>query len=53
VDRFLRRDISFLDIAQLVERVLQLDWQVPVEEIEAILQVDREARIKFEEVLKR
>ena len=53
VERFLRRDISFLKIAQLVEQVLQLDWQVPVDQIEAILQVDREARIKFEEILKR
>jgi len=52
VDRFLSRDISFLEITQLVEQVLQVDWKVPVEEIEAILQVDREARIKAVEILK-
>jgi 1-deoxy-D-xylulose-5-phosphate reductoisomerase len=52
VDRFLSREISFLEIAQLVEQVLQLEWQVPVEEIEAILQVDREARIRAVEILK-
>ena len=52
VDRFLSRDISFLEIAQLVEQVLQVDWKVPVEEIEAILQVDREARIKAVEISK-
>jgi 1-deoxy-D-xylulose-5-phosphate reductoisomerase len=50
VDHFLNREISFLKIAQLVEQVLQLDWQVPVGEIQAILQVDREARAKFEEI---
>lgn len=53
VDRFLNREISFLEIAQLVEQVLQFDWKVPVEEIEEILQVDRQARIKLEEILKR
>jgi len=52
VDRFLSRDISFLEIAQLVEQVLQVDWKVPVEEIEAIMQVDREARTKAVEILK-
>ena len=52
VQRFLHRELSFLGIPQLVEQVLQLDWQVPVQEIVAILQVDREARIKFEEIWK-
>jgi 1-deoxy-D-xylulose-5-phosphate reductoisomerase len=52
VRRFLDRELSFLEIPELVEKVLQLDWQIPVQEIEAILQVDREARIKFEEILK-
>jgi 1-deoxy-D-xylulose-5-phosphate reductoisomerase len=52
VDRFLARELSFLEIAQLVEQLLQLDWQVPVESIEAVLQVDREARIKAEAILK-
>jgi 1-deoxy-D-xylulose-5-phosphate reductoisomerase len=52
VDRFLRRELSFLEIAQVVERVLQADWQVPVEEIDEILQVDREARIRLEETIK-
>jgi 1-deoxy-D-xylulose-5-phosphate reductoisomerase len=51
VDRFIGRSISFLQIAEAVEKVLQVDWQVPVEEIEAILEVDREARIKLEEIL--
>jgi 1-deoxy-D-xylulose-5-phosphate reductoisomerase len=52
VDRFLGRGISFLEIAQVVEQVLQVDWQVPVEEIEEILEVDRQARIKAVEILK-
>jgi 1-deoxy-D-xylulose-5-phosphate reductoisomerase len=52
VDRFLSRELSFLEIARLVEQVLQLDWGYPVESIEAVLQVDREARIKAEEILK-
>ena len=52
VDRFLDRGISFLEIAPVVEQVLQADWQAPVEEIEEILQVDREARIKAAEILK-
>lgn len=52
VQRFLNREISFLEIARLVEEVLQIDWQVPAEEIEEILQVDREARIRLEELLK-
>jgi 1-deoxy-D-xylulose-5-phosphate reductoisomerase len=52
VQRFLHRELHFLDIPQLVEQVLQMDWQVPVQEIEAILQVDREARVKFEEISK-
>jgi 1-deoxy-D-xylulose-5-phosphate reductoisomerase len=52
VDRFLHRGLSFLEIPQLVEKVLQVDWKVPVEEIEAILQVDREARIRAVEILK-
>jgi 1-deoxy-D-xylulose-5-phosphate reductoisomerase len=51
VDRFLRRDISFLEIAKLVEQVLQFDWKAPVGEIESILRVDREARIKTREIL--
>jgi 1-deoxy-D-xylulose-5-phosphate reductoisomerase len=52
VDRFLRRGISFLEISQLVEQVLQADWQVPVEQIDEILQVDRRARKKAQEILK-
>ena len=52
VERFLRRDISFLDIAQAVEQVMQADWQTPVLEIEEILEVDRQARVRLDEVLK-
>jgi 1-deoxy-D-xylulose-5-phosphate reductoisomerase len=52
VERFLRRELTFLEVPRLVEQVLQLDWQVPVQEIEAILHVDRRARIKAEEILK-
>ncbi len=52
VERFLRRDISFLDIAQAVEQVMQADWQTPVLEIEEILEVDRQARVRLEETLK-
>jgi len=51
-ERFLRRDISFLDIAQAVEQVMQADWQTPVLEIEEILEVDRQARVRLEETLK-
>ena len=52
VERFLRRELPYLEIARLVERVLQLDWQVAVQEIEAILQVDRQARNETEGILK-
>jgi 1-deoxy-D-xylulose-5-phosphate reductoisomerase len=50
VDRFLARELSFLEIARLVEKVLQTDWQVPVEAIDEILKVDRQARNKAEEI---
>jgi 1-deoxy-D-xylulose-5-phosphate reductoisomerase len=52
VERFLRHDISFLDIAQAVEQVMQADWQIPVLEVEEILEVDRQARVKLDETLK-
>lgn len=52
VERFLRHEISFLEIARAVERVMQADWQTPVLEVEEILEVDRQARVRLDETVK-
>lgn len=51
VERFLERDITFLEISGLVERVLQSDWGASAETVEQILQIDRRAREKAVEIL--
>jgi 1-deoxy-D-xylulose-5-phosphate reductoisomerase len=50
VDLFLRGQLPFLGIAESVEQVLQHDWSFPVNAVDDILEVDREARIKLKEV---
>jgi 1-deoxy-D-xylulose-5-phosphate reductoisomerase len=52
VERFLCGGLPFLGIARSVERVLQLDWDFPVRDIDEILEVDRKARMKFQEIVK-
>lgn len=44
VDRFLRREISFLDIERVVEQTLSRHAECKVDTIEAIVAVDQEAR---------
>ena len=45
VERFLKREISFLQIEQIVENVLQSYNPIQVQTVEAILEVDLEARL--------
>ena len=45
VERFLAKQISFLEIEHIVESVLQSYNPIDVNSLEAILEVDREARI--------
>jgi len=53
VEQFLSRGISFLEISSLVEDTLQDDWGGSPERIEEILKVDREARRRAAEILKK
>jgi 1-deoxy-D-xylulose-5-phosphate reductoisomerase len=53
VQRFLGGEIPFLKIPQLVEEILQADWNAEVRTVEQILQIDERARIKVEEILER
>ena len=45
VERFLKKEISFLQIEQIVENVLQSYNPIQVQTVEAILEVDRQARL--------
>lgn len=53
VQRFLDHGISFLEIPRLVEETLLADWSSPAASLEEILQVDREARSRAQEILDR
>jgi len=53
VEAFLKEKISFLQISQIVQRVIDRWINSPAESLEAILQADKKARYMAEEEIKR
>ncbi len=52
VNAFMNNQISFLDIHKYVNKILEFDWEIKVNSIASILQIDSEARKKSNEMIK-
>lgn len=53
VDSFINKDISFLDIPRYMKKVLDLDFNKPVETVEQIILLDKQVREETEKLLGR
>ncbi|WP_413701405.1 1-deoxy-D-xylulose-5-phosphate reductoisomerase [Psychromonas sp. KJ10-10] len=53
VDAFLKGQIQFTQIAQLVERVLQQTSTQPIHSIEQLLELDKQAKVSTLEIMRR
>jgi 1-deoxy-D-xylulose-5-phosphate reductoisomerase len=53
VDAFIRKRISFLEIAETVDAVLQMDWSRRAGSLHDVLEIDSRVRTAAEELLKK
>jgi 1-deoxy-D-xylulose-5-phosphate reductoisomerase len=53
VEAFLRGKIGFLDIPALIEKTMEAHYTLPVESIEQVMETDKWARQKANELLMR
>lgn len=49
---FIERKIGFLDIAEIVQKTLNLDWSEPVSSFEDVFEADKRARADAEKILR-
>jgi 1-deoxy-D-xylulose-5-phosphate reductoisomerase len=52
VEAFLRKEIGFLDIPDIIERVMSVHEPFPVDSIASVMEADRWARQKAEDIIK-